>query len=118
SEPRREAIFQQQWLEQSSRPIRRSNCVYLAERGFLHEKDLCSAASASFYSSACCTACSRPRTGCACTRPTLSNDPVVGCQTFRRLQPLRFGEIRLAVGRRLGVLSRQDRLEQRTASSG
>src|SRR2546427_2030433 len=92
--------------------------AYPRGKGFPREKDLCSAASDSFYSSACCTPGSCPCSGCACTRPAVSNDPVVGCQTFRCLQPLRSGEIRIAVGRRFGVLSRQERLEQRTASSG
>ena len=92
------AIFQQQGWNNPADPYVEKQLCIPRRKGFLREKDLCSAASAFFYSSACCTAGSHPRTGCSCTRPTLSNDPGVGCQTFRRLQPLRSGEIRIAVG--------------------
>src|ERR1700733_6251928 len=83
-------------------------CVHLVfplQKGFTYEKDCLSHSVLPAHNSGCCITFPRPRTGCTCTRPTLSNNPVFGEQAFRRLQTLRFGEIRIAFGRRFGVLS-------------
>ena len=71
---------------------------------------------------------SRGRCNSACTispspgsdprhRSALQNHPVAGHPAFRRLQPLRSGEIRVIPGRRPGILSRQDWIESRTRDS-
>src|SRR5580658_5594866 len=85
----------------------RCECVHLVfplQKGFTYEKDCLSHSVLPSHNPGRCITCPRPRTGCTCARPTLSNDPVFGCQIFRRLQPLRFGEIRIVFGRRFGVL--------------